>query len=221
MKKGVVLLCFLVSIISTDYSVDGSFCDARVEEDSIISIAQSCPIDGIGGALRIVDRISLDCQGYSVTGDSLDNTNKYGIMANASHVVIKNCADVLEFGVNLNVSSNNATVINSKINDNPAGGGKDAWFNASINATFLNVTFTRANLEFDQPTDAPQGRLWTQYYLLVWVNDTNGDPVENAIVNFYNESGVASDLSATWKSSESTSNRDAKHIGEVLVGNAA
>src|SRR3989344_2929024 len=160
---GLVFLYILI-VEAANYSSNGDFCGVIVYENSNILVPQDCLLPNIGGTINNTG-VVLDCQNNQVTGPN-DNTG-FGIKTNASgsNAIIKRCI-VDQFQYNINISTNGTTVIDSRI-INGLPGAKDFWLGPNFNATFLNVTFTQANVQVSTGSN-----LSVQYYVIVNVTNS-------------------------------------------------
>ncbi len=190
-----ILLIFILIVIFSGnlklsgfatYGAGNPFCGADVIDDSSITANQLCSVFGIGGNLTAAG-ITLDCTSKTVSGD--DSLTTYGILTTANNQKIINCK-VTDFGYNINISSNNISIINSIIN--VAAQTAEAFISPGFNATFLNVSFTNANVQVSTGASIAM-----QYYIRVNVTNSSGGAVNGATVRLYNVSSLSSQLSGS------------------------
>jgi len=174
------------------------FCGSTVTTDSSLTASHTCdgsPIcansASIGGTLSSPN-IIMDCGSFIVDGALVGGA--FGIKVNntAPNVIIKRC-NVKAFVNSINISSNNVSLIDSILNGAPAS-TVEAWINSSVNATFLNVSFTDTSAKI---VSSAGSNLFVQYYVIVNVtNNATGATISGANVSV-NATGLTGVLTGT------------------------
>ena len=185
------------SIDKTKYTgfvayTDNNLCGATVSETSTLSSSILCDdlAPATSGPNLNSAGISFDCQANTIEGGNAD----FGIKVSAENIIIKRCP-ITTFAYDLNISSNNTSVIDSRLSI----ATKDVWLGPDVNATFYNVTFTQANAQ----VTGTASNLFLKYPVKILVNfSNNGTVIDGATVSFIHSNlAFASQDSGTTNSS--------------------
>jgi parallel beta-helix repeat protein len=127
---------------------------------------------------------------------STSGTNSPGIRfdtvtnSNLTSNIIKTTSTTTAYGLYLNSGANNIITINTSISTG-AGTSYDIYLSGTSNEKnyLINCTYNKTNIYPSSPTQ--NTKLYNQYYLDVYVNDTTGNPVNQATVTANDTNSVS------------------------------
>ncbi len=175
MKRGLILVvCFLV-MLPFVYSVDISSCQGLQTANTIYRLTQNvssndtCFAFGGGGAPK--DNVTLDCQGYTVSGGEMDANNRGASTDLERNITVKNCIfQYFDVGVSLGGNSDNSTVLNNTILHTHKG----IYANGNTNGTYLTSNRINNATHYGILLDPDSNQLVGHWVILNnTVNNTN------------------------------------------------
>ncbi len=176
----------------------------------------------IGGATCFnitAENVTLDCDGFSITG----NGNNYGIfLGGRNNVTIQNCNVAnFNYGIYLVFSSNN-TITNNIVNNNKMNGmylGQDSFVEGSNNNLIQNntISFNKnygISLSSSSNNTIENNTINTNQYYRVYIDSSSNNLIANNTINSNRVHGIKIFSSSN---NNFTSNSLSKNIGVITM----